>query len=71
MPNPTLRAVANTILFAGWMLPAILARLVPARLGPEVGDEVARMFNIVAGLWAFLALIYAGVLASRMRRDLE
>lgn len=68
--NPTLRAVANAILFAGWMLPAILARLVPARLGPDVGARAASLFNVVAGVWAFLAVVYGSVIAMRMRRGI-
>lgn len=52
------------------MLPALLGRLAPARLGPGAGEEVARMFNLVAGGWMLVAGAYAAVLAIRMRRGL-
>lgn len=65
-----MRSIANTILFAGWMLPAVLARLVPSRLGGEAGVRAAGMFNVVAGGWAFLALVYGIVIATRMRRGI-
>lgn len=68
--QPMLRSIANAILFAGWMLPAVLARLVPARLGPDIGGQAAGMFNIVAGTWAFLAVVYGSVIAVRMRRGI-
>lgn len=52
------------------MLPALLARFAPARMGADLGGEVARLFNIIAGGWIVVAASYAAVLAVRMRRDL-
>jgi len=66
----TLRRVANVLVFGGWMLPALLARLVPARLGPEGGADAGRPFMVIAGVWAFLAVVYGVVLAARMRRGI-
>lgn len=65
-----MRSIANTILFAGWMLPAVFARLVPSRIGGEAGDRAAGLFNVVAGGWAFLAVVYGMVIAMRMRRGI-
>ena len=70
MRHSRIRTVAYGIIFAGWMLPAVLARLVPTRMGPELGGEVARLFNGIAGGWIVLAGAYAAVLGVRMRRDL-
>lgn len=66
----TLRLAANTILFAGWLLPAVAARFIGARVGSEAATDAARMFNLIAGAWAFAALVYAVVLAVRMRRGI-
>lgn len=66
-----IRTVAYAVIFGGWMLPALLARLAPARMGPELGGEVARLFNGIAGGWIALAGAYAAVLAVRLRRGLE
>ena len=58
------------MVFGGWMLPAALARFAPSRMGPEVGGEAARLFNVIAGVWIVLAGAYAAVLATRIRRGL-
>lgn len=70
MRHSRIRTVAYGILFGGWMLPALLGRFAPARMGPGPGAEVARLFNIVAGGWIVLAAAYAAVLAVRLRRGL-
>lgn len=66
----TLRLAANTILFAGWLIPALAARFIAARLGSDAGVDAARMFNVIAAAWAFAAVVYAVVLAVRMRRGI-
>jgi hypothetical protein len=60
---------ARLVIFGGWILPALLARVVPGGAAPEL-REAARMFDIVAGAWAFLAVLYAAVLAVRLRRGI-
>ncbi len=52
------------------MLPALLARFAPARMGAGAGEEAAQLFNVIAGTWIVVAGAYAAVLAVRMRRDL-
>lgn len=69
MPIRKIRTLAHLILFAGWMLPIGLARLVAARL-PEAGAGAARPFEVVAGAWAFVAVMYGLVLAMRIRRGI-
>ena len=69
MPIRKIRTLAHLTLFAGWMLPVALARLANARL-PETGAGAARLFEIVAGAWAFVAVMYGLVLAMRIRRGI-
>lgn len=70
MHHPWIHSLARGLVFGGWMLPAALARLVPADVA-AAAPQAVRMFNIVAGGWAFLALSYGLVLALRMRRGLS
>jgi hypothetical protein len=70
MRTSRIRTAAHLIIFGGWMLPAMLARFAPARMGPALGGEVAGLFNGIAGGWIALAGAYAAVLAVRLRRDL-
>lgn len=69
MPIRKIRTLAHLTLFAGWMLPIGLARLAVARL-PETGAGAARLLEIVAGAWAFVAVMYGLVLAMRLRRGI-
>ena len=69
MPTRKIRTLAHLTLFAGWMLPIGLARLATVRL-PEAGVGVARLLEMVAGAWAFVALMYGLVLAMRLRRGI-
>ena len=71
MRQQILRQVANSIVFGGWAVPALLARCAPERFGPDRGEQAARLFNMVAGGWAFLAVGYGVILAARMRRGLS
>lgn len=70
MPTSKIRTLSNTMVFAGWMLPAALAQFTPGRLGPDAGRVAARMFGLIAGGWAILAVIYGVVLARRVRQGL-
>lgn len=70
MPIHKIRTLAHLILFAGWMLPIGLARLVSARL-PGAGAGAARLFEIVGGAWAFVAVMYGLVVATRLRRGIS
>jgi hypothetical protein len=85
-----LRRIAFVILFAGWMVPALLAQKarerapvaaasstrtrLPSMTGVEPpampADRVVTMFRTVAGLWFFVALVYASVLTMRFRRTI-
>lgn len=69
MRYPWIRKVARVVIFGGWMVPVLLARVVPAAASPELRDA-ARMFNVIGGAWAFLAVLYAAVLAVRLRRGI-
>lgn len=71
MPTSKIRTLANTMVFAGWMLPAALAQFGSPRMDPDAGRVAARMFGLVAGGWAFLAVIYGVVLARRVRQGLS
>lgn len=62
-------AVARALAFGGWMLPMLLAELVPDHVAARA-PETVRMFRLVGGGWAFLALSYGIVLALRMRRGM-
>lgn len=64
-----IRTAANTVIFGGWMLPALLARLVPERVA-ATSPAVVRSFDIVAGGWAALAVAYGLVVALRVRRGI-
>lgn len=64
-----IRAVARALVFGGWMLPVLLAELVPDQVAAR-SPETVRMFRVVAGGWAFLAVTYGVVLALRMRRGM-
>lgn len=64
-----IQAVARVLVFAGWMLPMLLAELVPDRVAAGNPDTV-RMFRVVGGGWAFLAVTYGVVLALRLRRGM-
>lgn len=70
MPIRKIRTLAHLTLFAGWMLPIGLARLVSARL-PDAGTGAARLFEIVGGVWAFVAVLYGLVVAMRLRRGIS
>jgi hypothetical protein len=84
-----LRRIALVILFAGWMLPALLAQVAHQRepkraprpktrvelMGgveppPTPAERVTTMFRVTAGIWFFVALLYAGTLTLRLRRTL-
>ena len=64
-----IRAVARAFVFGGWMLPMLLAELVPEHVAARA-PETVRMFRVVGGGWAFLAVSYGVVLALRMRRGM-
>lgn len=69
MRYPWIRTAGNAVIFGGWALPLLLARLVPARLSATSPDAVG-LFRIVGGVWAFMAVAYALVLALRLRRSM-
>ena len=69
MRHPWIRTAGNAVIFGGWALPLLLARFVPARLSATTPDAVG-LFRIVGGVWAFLAVAYALVLALRLRRSM-
>lgn len=69
MPIRKIRTLAHVTLFAGWMLPIGLARLATAQLA-DAGAGAARLFEVVAGAWAFVAVMYGLVLAMRLRRGI-
>ena len=71
MRFPRIRLVANTIVFGGWILPAVLARLVPEQVGAVADADPASMFNLIAGLWGIAAAVYGVVLALRVRRSIR
>lgn len=64
-----IQKLARVVIFGGWLVPVLLARVIPDAAGPEA-REAARMFNIIGGGWAFLAVVYAAVLAVRLRRGI-
>lgn len=64
-----IRAVARALVFGGWMVPMLLAELVPDQVEARAPDTV-RMFRMVGGGWAFLAVTYGLVLALRLRRGM-
>lgn len=71
MPAPSssairmLRATAWVVLFAGWMAPMGVAGLADRGV-PGSGTP----FRWIAGAWLVLALMYAVVIAVRVRRGL-
>lgn len=71
MPAPSssairmLRATAWVVLFGGWLAPLGLAGLAD-RAVPGSGSP----FRWIAGVWLVLALMYAVVIATRVRRGL-
>lgn len=69
MRYPWIQKLARAVIFGGWIVPVLLARVIPAAAPPEV-REAARMFNIIGGGWAFVAVVYAAVLAVRVRRGM-
>lgn len=67
MRYPWIQQLARVVIFGGWVVPLLLAQAIPAEAAPEV-REAAGIFNIIGGSWAFLAVVYAAVLAVRVRR---
>lgn len=71
MPNSSssglrmLRTIAGVVVFAGWVGPMGLATLAD-RAVPGSGSP----FRWIAGAWLALALVYAVVIAVRVRRGL-
>lgn len=78
-----LQQIAYVILFAGWIVPAMLAKSASASAAPRSpmelltgaessapADQIVVFLRVVAGIWFLVALIYAVVLALRLRRTL-
>lgn len=64
-----IRTIAHAVVFGGWMLPMLLAELMPAPAAATAPDAV-RAFRVVGGGWAFLAVGYGLVIALRTRRSI-
>ncbi|HEY0994554.1 MAG TPA: hypothetical protein VGD77_01060 [Gemmatimonadaceae bacterium] len=60
-----LRTAAWVVLFGGWMVPMGLATFADRGV-PGSGSP----FRWIAGVWLVLALVYAVVVAVRVRREL-
>lgn len=57
------------MVFAGWMLPVLLARFMPERVA-AAAPEAVRLFRVIGGVWAFAAVAYGLVIAMRVRRGI-